>query len=232
MQILHKRSSFSLDINKKKALLLLSELLIWGTEIVFIMSSLHFSSALVLMIDLLVLSPLKIGRTLVYDTFIEDPDSISFKLLFRYYRFGYFKTIVWRFFRWMRIFMVALVVSFPPFLTLYYRQDIVDPVRWNAMTLLYLCFSLLGIVAVFLRTIADSLSGHLLIYLSQTRSLFRLYKDVFKSPLFLLWPLYQMCWEQLPFFVLSPLFFSFAFNNHVSLVKKSKLSCKRNVFKP
>lgn len=50
----------------------------------------------ILALDLLLISPLKAGRILFYETLTADKESARLSLLFRYYQHGYFKAVWWR----------------------------------------------------------------------------------------------------------------------------------------
>ena len=56
---------------------------------------------LVLLADLFLLSPLKAGRAFFYETLVSDSSSAQVKSLFRFYRYGYFRSIGWRLRLWV-----------------------------------------------------------------------------------------------------------------------------------
>ncbi len=53
-----------------------------------------------LLIDVLMISPLKAGRAFFFETLTADSSAASVRLLFRYYRHGYERTIGWRLLLW------------------------------------------------------------------------------------------------------------------------------------
>lgn len=53
-----------------------------------------------LLIDLLMISPLKAGRALFFETLVADGEAAQFSLIFRYYRYGYERALGWRLITW------------------------------------------------------------------------------------------------------------------------------------
>ncbi len=82
---------------------LCAELLLIAAEGV---SVYHFPNTpffpLFLLTDLLLLSPLKAGRAFFYETLVTDGSGAELKLLFRFYRYGYSRSIGWRLGLWIR----------------------------------------------------------------------------------------------------------------------------------
>ncbi len=69
----------------------------------------------VLTVDLLMVSPLKAGRALFFETLVADGDAAQISLIWRYYRHGYERTIGWRILVWGYRLMGNAVCSVPAF---------------------------------------------------------------------------------------------------------------------
>lgn len=71
-----------------------------------------------LLADLLLISPLRAGRSFFFETLVADSEAARWRLLFRYCRHGYGRTVLWRLLLWgERLLWVALFS--PPTLVLF-----------------------------------------------------------------------------------------------------------------
>lgn len=96
--------------------LLAAEGMLLASELLLILVSLHSSAWfiwVILLADLCLLSPLKSGIALLYDTILADPDNADLGLLWRYYAHGYGKCLRWRFLLWIQTAFAALSSSLP-----------------------------------------------------------------------------------------------------------------------
>lgn len=77
-------------------------------------------TACALLIDLLIISPLKAGRAFFFETLTADGDAARVSLLFRYYRHGYERTVGWRLLLWASRLIWGAVLCLPAFLLFAY----------------------------------------------------------------------------------------------------------------
>ncbi len=70
-------------------------------------------TALSLLLDLLLLSPLKVGRALFFETLAADGEAATIALMFRYYRFRYGQALGWRLFVWSQRVLWSAVLYLP-----------------------------------------------------------------------------------------------------------------------
>ncbi len=75
-------------------------------------------------VDLLVLSPLKVGRALFFETRVTDPFSARFTQLFRFYGRGYCRCVAWRFSVWCKRLGWSVLLSVPSALLLWLARRI------------------------------------------------------------------------------------------------------------
>lgn len=71
-----------------------------------------------LLADLLIISPIKAGRAFFFETLVADAEAAQWRLLFRYCRYGYGRTVLWRLLLWGERFFWIGVLS-PPALILF-----------------------------------------------------------------------------------------------------------------
>ena len=182
---------------------MLGEWLIVGIEIGFFVLSFYVPIALVLTADWLILSPLKIGRALLYDTFVCDQSAVSVRLLFRYYRFGYGKTLCWRLLLWVRFFFISALLSFPLFLLRFFNNGTTFQVLfdWGYAFLLVIAFILLVIVMFNI-----SPTSFLVIYAPKHTCFYR-HKKVYGNLFATFSSLYNYAFKRFPLFFLSPVRF-------------------------
>ena len=77
-----------------------------------------FVAVWALLADLLIISPLKAGRAFFFETLVADNEAARWRLLFRYCRHGYGRTVLWRLLLWgERLLWIALLS--PPALALF-----------------------------------------------------------------------------------------------------------------
>lgn len=72
-------------------------------------------TACALLIDLLMISPLKAGRAFFFETLTADGDAARLSLLFRYYRHGYERTVYWRLLLWASRLLWSSLLCLPAF---------------------------------------------------------------------------------------------------------------------
>ncbi len=187
--------------NNGLAMAVAAECFVSAAEIVLIFLSFQIHILFVLVADLLLLSPLKIGRALLYDTIVSDPSSVSLGLLFRYYRSRYFKTVLWRISLWKRVSLTALLISLPSFLVLLYQRYITDTGLQNTASFLHVVLLVGGVVFLVCAILYHTPSAFLVIYTRNTRSIMYLQKKVFGNTFTLLSPSYGYLLKRLPFFL-------------------------------
>ncbi len=96
--------------------------LVYGTEIVLVVALAVYGNTplklgCLLLIDLLMLSPLKAGRAFFFETLTADRDAATLSRLFRYYRCGYGKAVGWRLITWGQRLLLSML-CYPPSLFL------------------------------------------------------------------------------------------------------------------
>ena len=165
-------------------------------------------AAMVLAIDLLLLSPLKVGRALWYDTACAEPQKIGFSLFFWYYRHRYFRAVYWRVQLWGRMLFRAVVYAWPitalnAVSAVYSGNETV--VFWCGMfQRLLLFFAVMMIVLCFIRYRTAAV---FLLYVTHVDDAFWYSSKFFKRKQELAWQPYVQLWKQIPLFLLIvPLF--------------------------
>ena len=157
----------------------------------------------VLLLDLLILSPLKVGRALWYDTACTDPTGASLALFFRFFRFQYFKTILWRLQLWSRMLCWTVVYAFSLFLVRYVKTFF--EAYGTALVLCDLVGHLLYVIApiyLLYRYCYYRSACRLLLYTPTVREAFRQSKRLFEqSPELLIDPCLKLI-KRLPLFLL------------------------------
>lgn len=103
------------------------------------------------LVDLLLLSPLKAGRALLYETVVSDGDKASTKLLFRFFSHGYTRSIGWRLELWLRRIGWHILFSVPSALFLFISRAAEQRGR-ETLAMIAFIFSLLFLVIAFLVT--------------------------------------------------------------------------------
>ena len=208
---------------RARTVLTVAELLLLIAEVILIFVSFHLHIIPVLAIDLLLLSPLKVGRALLYNTVASDPQATSLRLLFRYFRFRYFKTVWWRLRIWLRMGGMTVYLSLSTILIAWCRQQSNDPVIMRVTTCLLFLFLSVSVVILILAANYYLPSSVWCIYSRKSRDFFRSYKHVFGSPFSLLAPVYRYLVSQLSFFFLCPPIFIMELRIRQALVLRGKI---------
>lgn len=177
--ILKKRSSLSSFSQSEKRKLIFAEWLIAGTEIALILIGVYLHNLIAVIVDLLLLSPLKIGRALLYDTAVCDADAISLRLLFRCFRFGYKRSLFWRIGIWYRTFLTALWISLPTALVRFCREYVTNSHMEAIITWVYVSLLFLSPLLLICAIMPYLFSPFLCLYFPKTKDLFRTYKSLF-----------------------------------------------------
>lgn len=97
---------------------------------------------LVLLLDLLLLSPLKVGRALFYETLVTYKQEAKIILLFRYFHDGYARSIHWRLHLWIRRFGWQIVLCIPSAFFLYISKT-AEQIGSETFLMIAFAFSLL-----------------------------------------------------------------------------------------
>ncbi len=103
---------------------------------------------LALLTDLLLLSPLKAGRALFYETLVTDGNQATIKLLFQFYRHGYVNCIGWRVHLWLQRIGWHMLFSVPSALFLYISRT-AEQSGSETLALIAFVFSLVFLVIAF-----------------------------------------------------------------------------------
>ena len=101
----HTAVAVQVSVFAAEAALLTAALWLPGSDI--------FVTGGALLIDILMLSPLKAGRALFFETLTADGDAATLPLLFRYYRYGYERTVGWRLFIWGQRLLWSVLLYLP-----------------------------------------------------------------------------------------------------------------------
>ncbi len=104
-----------------------------------------------LLADLLLLSPLKAGRGLFYETVVTNKEDSSLSLLFRFYKHGYVHSVTWRIRLWLRRIGWHVILSLPSALFLYISRT-VEKNGSETLAMIAFIFSLLFLVVAFIVT--------------------------------------------------------------------------------
>lgn len=170
--------------------------------------------------DLLVLSPLLAGRIFLYDTMIADGSVVSLSLLFRYYRYGYSKSVMWRLGIWMRTAAGMILISLLPLAlhaarTVLQKKGIFESTDLLSVAFvcgIYFVFAC-GAVMIYLWLSRYSLAVHLLPYSSTAGNAFRSSRTLLHGRGFLMIRIrlqysvrFLLCPLILPWFYLTPCF--------------------------
>lgn len=95
-----------------------------------------------LLADLLLLSPIKAGRAFFFETLVADGDAAQWRLLFRYCRHGYGRTVTWRLLLWCERLLLIGALS-PPALVLFVFSKRLESETLLSLTLFWLGLLLL-----------------------------------------------------------------------------------------
>lgn len=162
-----------------------------------------------LLCDYLLFSPFCAGKALFYSTFYQDGENASYKLLFRYYRFGYGKALAWRALLWLKGLQVTLLCSVPIAILSFVRDRFIDnSIAWLSLSLLYRFFIFASVIVVLLVILYWRPTVHLLPYVKQATHAFSVYEHVYKNDPNIVWEPYRYLFCRLPFaFLVLPLFY-------------------------
>ena len=170
-------------------------------------SLIHIGVAL--LCDFLLFSPICAGKALFYSTWYQDGENASYKLLFRYYRFGYGKVLAWRMFLWLKGLQITLVCSISIALLAFVRERFVGhSIMWLSLSLLYRFSIFASVIVVTLVILYWRPSIHLLPYVKKVSHAFSVYRYVYKNDPNIVWEPYRYLFYRLPFvFLILPLFY-------------------------
>ncbi len=101
-----------------------------------------------LLIDLLMLSPLKGGRAFFFETLAADGDAATPRLLWRYYRHGYERTVAWRLLLWGQRALLGAVACLPAFLLFAYSGVLAEGVPTRQDTVLSMALFACGLLCL------------------------------------------------------------------------------------
>lgn len=101
-----------------------------------------------LLADLLLLSPLKAGRALFYETVVTGDDKATIKQLLRFYAHGYSRCIEWRAGLWLRRMGLHIMLSIPAALFLFISRAI-EQSGQETLAMIAFIFSLIFLVIGF-----------------------------------------------------------------------------------
>ncbi len=101
----HNAIAVQVSVFTAEALLLTAALWLPGPDLFVVGCS--------LLIDVLMLSPLKAGRAFFFETLVADADAATLSLLFRYYRYGYERTVGWRLLLWGLRLLWSVILYLP-----------------------------------------------------------------------------------------------------------------------
>ena len=163
----------------------------------------------VLAVDLLLLSPLKIGRALWYDTVCNEPQKATFSLFFRFYRHRYLCAVNWRIRLWTRMLFQAVVYAWP-----IAALNAVSAVYAGNETVVFWCglfrrlLLFFAVVLIALGFIRYRTSSVFLLYVTNVDDAFWYSSRFFKVKREAAWQPYVQLWRQVPLFLLIvPLFY-------------------------
>ncbi len=129
--------------------------------------------------DLIFLSPLQAGRAFFYDCLSADPANAKFSLLLRYFRRGFWRTLLWRVGLWSRYAFWWCLCSLPALCLEVYRFSAATPTGlWN-MVLLFVSYLLwiCGAVAALAFSSRYQAAVYALPYCKPTAALFKTKAD-------------------------------------------------------
>ncbi len=177
--------------------------------IVFCYKGTLFHMGVALLCDFLLLSPLCAGKAIFYSTLNQDSENASYKLLFRYYRYGYGKSLQWRAILWLKGLQTTIVCSIPIALLAFVRQRVVDnSIAWLSLSLLYRFCIFASVLLTVLVMLYWRPTVHLLPYVKKATHAFSAYKQVYKKDPDMVWEPYRYLFGRLPFvFLVLPLFY-------------------------
>lgn len=183
---------------------LIGELIIIATELLLIALSWQkrlYGIVFVILLDLVFLSPLKAGRALFYDTLVFDRKSTNFRLFFRYYRYGYRKTVCWRFLLWTRIAAWGIFFSVLPCALGLFRNQIPEEnaLLATAVNLLFYFVFTICLTLLILIMISYSPTSFLLLYADSANKAFKLKRLIFHRKLSSLLQAHWNLLKRLPF---------------------------------
>lgn len=124
---------------------------------VFLPGNTVLNSTCALLVDFLLISPLKAGRALYFETLVADGSAVHLKLLFRYYRHGYERTIGWRLLLWCARGISNAVCCIPAFFLFAYshllaeRSDLIPSLTMFGFGLLLLVSAIVTTEIILLR---------------------------------------------------------------------------------
>lgn len=101
-----------------------------------------------LLADLLLLSPLKAGRALFYETLVSDSNKATVKRLFWFYGHGYARSVGWRIQLWFRRIVWHIFFSVPAALFLYISR-VAEQSGSETLAMIAFVFSLIFLVIAF-----------------------------------------------------------------------------------
>ena len=101
----HTAATVQVSVFVSELLLLSTALWLPGSDI--------FVTACALLIDVLIISPLKAGRAFFFETLTADGEAATLSLLFRYYRYGYERTVGWRLYAWGQRLLLSVILYIP-----------------------------------------------------------------------------------------------------------------------
>ena len=167
-------------------------------------------------IDLFLLTPLKVGRALYFETRVTEPQAARFSQLFHFYRTGYRRCIAWRFSVWCIRFGLTVLFCVPCAILLLVTRMAAQsgaPTVAVVSFLLSLCLLVLALLLTEVLLFRYIPSVYLLIHVRSARSAMRLSRRITKrtsglwAQLFLNYAGYCFTFPLVfPFFYVSALF--------------------------
>jgi hypothetical protein len=152
---------------------------------------------------------MKAGRSLLYDTLSADPSGAGLGLLFRYYRHGYRKTILWRLLLWIRLALCAILFSVPTIALLLLRHFWADnQLIWLSLTFCSYLTTAASAIGLIILMCLYTPSAYLLPYSPSATKAVKLSRQLFKGKHGALLQSYRYLFYRFPFFLLLfPLFY-------------------------
>ena len=133
----------------------------------------------VLAVDILLLSPLKAGRTFLYDTIATGSTHVRIRLLFRYYTHGFVGAILWRIGYWARYGSLCTLFALPGAALMTLRSIHVDrgliledDLLHIALTFAAYILLIIGFLSAWIFSVRYDASAFFLPYRNRTRALF------------------------------------------------------------
>ena len=124
---------------------LLWELCLWFVAY-FLPIRPEVSLLMALLLDLLLVSPLKAGRAFFFETLTVDADAASWTLLFRYYRCRYLRAVGWRLIVWCLRLLWSALFCLPAMVLLSAGRSLAVEGAAQRDILLSLVLSILGLL--------------------------------------------------------------------------------------